>query len=1722
MPTIFLPALQDHLPADVFPWVAAALLQDPLVWEALHTGLGEQALAQSDGDPAAWSPGALARLALEHAGSSDDELPQAPRTLTQAAQQALLLQQIRQEQGHWGGLADVLSEAPHHWLTAIAIVYGWAEDRAALLHALATLPRGGTLGLHAILSQPFPPEVQAIHLADFLRVVSADQRPSLLWKLQARRPHLARQAAQNLPATGLPKPYLAWQQAAQYWVTDQTEAAQQALNLAWEETRKLTAALAAHQACLAEQMGDHTTALTAWEQAVAAEPQSAIFAARRALALHRSRRSDEARATLPEHPQHPALLAAGAQILQAVHPQTAHQYARQALEGADHLSDALLETLVAALKALGDLPAAAHAAQQLVHRRPTDLETLDEAAALAQTVESWATALEFSLLAHHVAPSAERLRRLAQAQQALEMYPQALAAWQTLTALPEATADDHLAHAELALQLGQTDEALQAAEAVLAHSPQHPLALTILGKVAAAQGEPEKARRLLEEAVQQRPSNAAPYLALAQVLAAQEGPSAALETLQTATHALPQEAEPHYQLGLYYLESHRPAHARQPLETAHRLAPQRTDIALALARVYLALGQAEEARQLLSRYHFQEQRPTPKIARLLAKAHLEAQAPQEAAAVLAPLAQRADASPEDLFTYAQALLAAHTDPDRAESALQTALQRLPDDEEHRLFRADVLAALAEAQLAQNKPEDALATYREALRLLPDGHPQRQQRLARGLAETALSLRRPEIALASLEEALQQAPQDVTLHRLQAEAYRQAGFAEQALEAARQVLALKPDDPDTALWYARLAHALGQHRLAAESLRPWLDQTAQHPQIALLLAQIYRALGEENQARAVLERLIQHADHINASECAQAGEQLLALQQPTLAATCLRRAVHHPQSPLAWHLTLVRALQAQSLWDEAIQAAQAALQQAGNAASPKEDKEHRAALYMAIVQSALAKNDLQTASQTLEEAQREANTPTLQRAALTLWRSLGNYARALDAAEQYLAEHPTDLRARARAAELAAALLDPALAQRFLQPSHTISDERNTPPVVTAYLAIAAEIALNEGREVAAAEITTTALEYLPIVDDPALHAHLAALQARLAARRGAHEEAQNFLEQALATIQPVGLTSETASAWAGLAEAALECRQWGLAQDLAQRLHQTCPHDASAALRVARFAVLTAEAQARCQAVEALRQAPGADALGEHAQEKWQQGLQGAQQALAESAISTPENHPALIRWQARGQAIFQNQVTQTLLTEPTAADVAAALGVLQRRQKPIGDLPLAHGDHPLVRFHLALVLEHAAQPDFPAAQEHAQFARQHRPHWAAAHFLTARTAYRARAYAVANEAIEAALALQPDEPRWHVWAAEIALALEQHAPAAEHLRQAIRLEPDQLAHYLRLAETYRDGGQPEQALQVLEEALQTFPTEGALHLALAQTLHRLGQLDRAAYHADKAIRANRQAEAPVLLRAQIALDQHDPATAENLMSRWLEQHPHHPDATLYLAKALQAQGRAAEALQIVEETLPFADSALPLYILRAELLKQVHGPAAAVEAWRTLLASRPEAPALWLGLAQALAEAHQSAAAQEAAHKALRRADELSPEQRIQLHLLLGSLAKERGDLDLAVHHFSEALQIAPDNLEALLKLGETQMARQLYREALEIFTQAQRLAPHDARAYYQAGLVYKNIKDYEQAEAMFRKAVQLDPNDGRAKRQLRSITVVNLLNRPTGINLL
>src|SRR5690554_2651208 len=61
----FIEGLKLALPKESWPWVAAALRQDPLIWDSLQSELGQRVLAQKPSRPEAFAPAEIALLALD-------------------------------------------------------------------------------------------------------------------------------------------------------------------------------------------------------------------------------------------------------------------------------------------------------------------------------------------------------------------------------------------------------------------------------------------------------------------------------------------------------------------------------------------------------------------------------------------------------------------------------------------------------------------------------------------------------------------------------------------------------------------------------------------------------------------------------------------------------------------------------------------------------------------------------------------------------------------------------------------------------------------------------------------------------------------------------------------------------------------------------------------------------------------------------------------------------------------------------------------------------------------------------------------------------------------------------------------------------------------------------------------------------------------------------------------------------------------------------------------------------------------------------------------------------------------------------------------------------------------------------------------------------------------------------------------------------------------------
>jgi tetratricopeptide (TPR) repeat protein len=432
---------------------------------------------------------------------------------------------------------------------------------------------------------------------------------------------------------------------------------------------------------------------------------------------------------------------------------------------------------------------------------------------------------------------------------------------------------------------------------------------------------------------------------------------------------------------------------------------------------------------------------------------------------------------------------------------------------------------------------------------------------------------------------------------------------------------------------------------------------------------------------------------------------------------------------------------------------------------------------------------------------------------------------------------------------------------------------------------------------------------------------------------------------------------------------------------------------------------------------------------------------------------------------------------------------------------------------------------------------------------------MLAAIAFKAGEIELANQAIQTALAGWFDEPRWQALAASIQNARGDTNLMVAHLEQATTLDPDNLTYFMALGEAClakaqnqppeAEGNPLGQAIRAFEKATELAPELPEPWIALAGAHRKAKDLAHAGYCAEQAIRLAPDQAQPLILRAEIALQSGDAQQAreraqaaisledqagDNQAVRFFDNYS---NPVLLLARALLSLDRPDEALDVLEKRLPSAQEPLPLLLERVQLLRRARGAQAATDALHDLSQNYPDEPLVLAPLARVMAESGQTDNAiklaqrslQAAASQATVRGDYLNldiPSQ-VEMHILLGRMFRQTGQLDQALHHLNEAIHLDPHLLEPYLELGRTHQERRQLNQALQIYNEATNIAPKDPRPYFQAGLALKESKDYLGAENMFRRAAALAPNDLSIHRQLGAVVALNLVHnrRRTNVDL-
>lgn len=112
-----------------------------------------------------------------------------------------------------------------------------------------------------------------------------------------------------------------------------------------------------------------------------------------------------------------------------------------------------------------------------------------------------------------------------------------------------------------------------------------------------------------------------------------------------------------------------------------------------------------------------------------------------------------------------------------------------------------------------------------------------------------------------------------------------------------------------------------------------------------------------------------------------------------------------------------------------------------------------------------------------------------------------------------------------------------------------------------------------------------------------------------------------------------------------------------------------------------------------------------------------------------------------------------------------------------------------------------------------------------------------------------------------------------------------------------------------------------------------------------------------------------------------------------------------------------------------------------------------------------------------------------------------------------LQQYVKGRADLKKAIRHFNKALELVPDDIDALLNLGIAQDNYGQDEQAIVSYEKVIAMDPvstHARDAYNNLGLVFVSTESYKKAKKAYESALSIDPNFAPAKINLQRLLIL------------
>ena len=302
-------------------------------------------------------------------------------------------------------------------------------------------------------------------------------------------------------------------------------------------------------------------------------------------------------------------------------------------------------------------------------------------------------------------------------------------------------------------------------------------------------------------------------------------------------------------------------------------------------------------------------------------------------------------------------------------------------------------------------------------------------------------------------------------------------------------------------------------------------------------------------------------------------------------------------------------------------------------------------------------------------------------------------------------------------------------------------------------------------------------------------------------------------------------------------------------------------------------------------------------------------------------------------------------------------------------------------------------------------------------------------------------------------------------------------------------------------------AVTTLQAVIKNDPDNAMAHYHLGAAYGQLGNAEQARAEWERALQLNPTLTDAIRALATLALRQGDMAGLAQRAGQLIQQQPASAEGYAMRAFASTRRGQFTSAEQDATKAISLAPKEATGYLQMGNLRLAQKQYGAAEKAYQQALTLAPSSSDALSGLMNTYLTEKQADKAFAAASAQIARV----PNNSAFYHLLGSALFNQKKDLPGAEAAFGKAIELDKNNQDALIMLGQVQIAKGVKGQAIATYERALQDNPRDISFYILLGDLYNSQHEVNKAKDSYQKALALDSNNPTASNNLAYLLLQN-----------